>query len=262
MTPVCTAVLAGTRLRSNRPLPGLPVEGEADLDLDVEFVPETGSRVATPAGACPLPASTGLAGWIDDGGLRVHVVEPGTGAIDAEQAVRLVLPFASALQGAVVLHASAVALPAGVHAFVAASGTGKSTLAAQLMARGLPRVADDLTACRAFKGGVRVPLPADVAPHVLSARLRGLHFLARSPEVSLVTLAPLSPAECMAQLLWNGFSELESPRLWATQFEGCGLIARRVPAYSLTLPDDAGRIAASAAEVLALLVQLDAAGGP
>ena len=85
---------------------------------------------------------------------RQVLVEPQAGA--AEQALRLFLlgpVLATVLfqRGFLVLHASAVALPDadgrwGAVAFVGDSGEGKSTMAAQMHARGFPIVADDIIA--------------------------------------------------------------------------------------------------------------------
>jgi hypothetical protein len=51
------------------------------------------------------------------------------------------------------LHASAVALPDGAAAFLANSGTGKSSLAAQLVLEGARLVADDMLVVRQTAGG-------------------------------------------------------------------------------------------------------------
>jgi hypothetical protein len=53
---------------------------------------------------------------------------------------------ASSIGGFEALHASAVRSPHGIAAFVAARGAGKSTLAAELVARGHPLVCDDVLA--------------------------------------------------------------------------------------------------------------------
>jgi hypothetical protein len=67
-----------------------------------------------------------------------------------------VLPLVFAERGALVLHASAVRLPAGAVAFVGGSRGGKSTLAAALGARGYPLVADDCAIFEFANGGCRV----------------------------------------------------------------------------------------------------------
>ncbi len=232
------AVLAGVRIHSNRPLPGMSIDGDAYLDLEICIEQATSAPCVPPIGAYAMPECIGLTGWIAADGLRALVVEPPVRNFDVPLAIRRVLPFASALQGGVILHGSAVALPAGVHVFVAGSATGKSTLAAHLGSLGLPVVADDLTPCRLVDGLVEVPLPCEVKRDARNPRLCGLHFLARSSAVDCVSLTPLTPAECVAQLLWNGFSELAAPAMWASQFRSYSQIARVVPAYALTVPDD------------------------
>ena len=101
---------------------------------------------AKPADACLRYDGTGtfriLAG-------RQILIDAFDGA-DA-RAVRLLLlgPVLAVLlhqRGMLVLHASAIALPSGVAAFIADKGEGKSTFAAALHARGHPLVADDLVA--------------------------------------------------------------------------------------------------------------------
>jgi hypothetical protein len=57
-----------------------------------------------------------------------------------------VLPLCATLQGLELLHASAVAVDGQIAAFAATSGTGKSTLATQLIARGATLVTDDVLA--------------------------------------------------------------------------------------------------------------------
>jgi hypothetical protein len=85
-----------------------------------------------------------------------------------------VLPLILPALGIEVLHASAVGGAAGVAAFCAPSGTGKSTLAVALARRGYPIWADDAVAVDL--GGhvpTAVPLPFTVRLHPDSARLLG-----------------------------------------------------------------------------------------
>jgi len=64
------------------------------------------------------------------------------------------LPLAAALQGLEVLHASAVVLNGRAVAFTAPSGTGKSTLAAHLVAAGASFLTDDVLALEQRNGVV------------------------------------------------------------------------------------------------------------
>jgi len=64
------------------------------------------------------------------------------------------LPIAAAIRGLEVLHASAVAIDGAAIAITAASGHGKSTLAAALIRGGAEFVADDVVALEATPDGV------------------------------------------------------------------------------------------------------------
>ena len=66
-----------------------------------------------------------------------------------------VLPLVVSNQGRIILHASAVSTPVGGVAFLAAAGTGKSTLAASLCQAGWPLVADDTLLVAPAADGVR-----------------------------------------------------------------------------------------------------------
>ena len=63
-----------------------------------------------------------------------------------------VLPFALNLRGVVTLHGGAVLLPKGAVAFVANSGTGKSTLISTLNSYGFPIVSDGVIAVNDIEG--------------------------------------------------------------------------------------------------------------
>lgn len=78
------------------------------------------------------------------------------------------LPLAAALQGLEVLHASAVGIDGRAIAFTAPSGTGKSSLAAHLVAAGATFLTDDVLAVESADGGVLAypgPARAAVATH-------------------------------------------------------------------------------------------------
>jgi hypothetical protein len=84
------------------------------------------------------------------------------------QLLDTVLFSASFVHGFELLHASAVESEEGVVAFVAASGGGKSSLAAELLRRGMPLFCDDVLALRAGPDGV-VCFPAPAVMNVPSA---------------------------------------------------------------------------------------------
>ena len=65
-----------------------------------------------------------------------------------------VLPLAAALHGLPLVHASAVALGGRALAFVAPSGTGKTSVAAHLVARGASLLTDDALAVEPVPGGL------------------------------------------------------------------------------------------------------------
>lgn len=242
------AVLAGVRVRSNLPLTRMPAAGRSDQALDVVF--ERRLRGAAPGGAWALDAA-GCRGWLAADGRAAAIELDVDASAVAAALVRRVLPFASTLQGGTVLHGAALLLPDGVHVFVGESGAGKSTLAAALAALRIPLVADDLTPCRADGDDVEVALPASAPAGAARAPLAGVHFLARSRACARASFSALSRAQCVAQLLRNGFSELAAPAIWARQFAAYTRIAQRVPAFALTVPDDRTRLAAIAADVQA-----------
>ncbi len=111
--------------------------------------------------------------WLEGFG-RYTVAVDGTvigcelGGAEPEQHERFVfaqaLPIAAVLQGFEVLHASAVCAPNGAAAFVGVSGTGKTSLASRLVARGADFLTDDVLAVQAASEGVLAhPGPAFMA---------------------------------------------------------------------------------------------------
>jgi hypothetical protein len=88
-----------------------------------------------------------------------------------------VLWSVSLMRGFELLHASAVETPAGIVAFVAMSGGGKSSLAAEFLLRGARLFCDDVVALDdpggevvAFPGPPVMNLPRQLDPAVLGAR--------------------------------------------------------------------------------------------
>lgn len=92
-----------------------------------------------------------------------------------------VLPDVAILRGYEALHASAVDTPRGAVAVLAPPGTGKSTLALELMRRGFGLVADDVLVLDAADGEV---LAHPGTPHVNVA------------EEALVTIEPAAAGRC------------------------------------------------------------------
>lgn len=98
--------------------------------------------------------------FVSEHGTDVYAALP---SIDAWRWQRLlfaqVLPLAAALQGLTVLHASAVAVNGRAVAFAASSGTGKTSLAAHLVAGGAVPITDDVLALELGGGGVTRAYP-------------------------------------------------------------------------------------------------------
>jgi hypothetical protein len=92
-----------------------------------------------------------------------------------------VLPLSAVLQGLDVFHASAVALGTDVVAFVGASGVGKTSTAAHLVAEGADFVTDDVLALEANENSVI----AHAGPARLSIDPREIRRMAASGRVRL-----------------------------------------------------------------------------
>ena len=99
---------------------------------------------------------------------------------------------------AATVHASCVCVggPDGLAGLliVGASGSGKSSLALDLISRGARLVADDRTALRRVGGEVRAAAPATLAG-MIEARGVGLLRVPCAPETTLVAVADLDAAE-------------------------------------------------------------------
>src|SRR5436190_3280341 len=81
-------------------------------------------------------------------GSRICAFVPGSGSGWQWQRLLVAqpLPLAAALQGLALVHASSVAVGGRAFAFLASSGTGKTSVAAHLVARGATHVTDDIVA--------------------------------------------------------------------------------------------------------------------
>jgi hypothetical protein len=169
-------------------------------------------------------------------GKRVEVEDlDGSPAVYAAE-LRRVVPFASALQGKVVLHGSAVRWAESVIAFLGGSGVGKSTLADALCDKGLSRVSDDLIPVRVRDKGVVVPWKG-AAGEVIDLPLGAIYFLGRSTSEKRPVTTELQKQETLARLCRNSFGELRSATSWRTQFQTLAEVADCAAAASLVLPD-------------------------
>ena len=183
----------GGVLHTDRSLPGLPVApiaGDGQFPFWTLHTSRTDTAPAHSSGASVVGQqaySSGPVVSLAEGaeGPEIVVSDTGRFTIDLERhsishlaprgvdrgavaldLIGMVLPFAFHLEGAWCVHASAVLSDAGVIAFVAARGTGKSTLAAACLQAGCALVADDVLVLRERDGVVTV------TPSGLPLRLR------------------------------------------------------------------------------------------
>jgi hypothetical protein len=247
-----------------RPLAGLEVRTNArpsaaednrfyDGALGVTFGPAgrlAARRQREPA-AWHLVPGAGPPIWLCDDGARAQV-EARPERTEADAAVRRVVPFASALQGKVVLHAAAVRCGSAAVAFTGASGAGKSTIAGALGALGLPRLADDLLPCRLDGDRVIVPFRAARRPRAAAEQLPlGLVFVlgAQPTRDAAIHWQPLAPRRALQALVENGYGELAVARAWRCQFELYLRLVATAQVLALEVAHDALRLRASAAEL-------------
>ena len=191
--------------------------------------------------------------------------------------VAQVLPFAALLRGREVFHAAAVEIGAGAVAIAGPSRAGKSTLTAELLARGHALVADDVTAVDAdltvHPGPGLLTLRADVAAAVEVERL-GTVVGANADEVRIAvarrptalglaafvvlrrTGAGTRPSVTRVQapdprvLLASTFNlAWQEPGRLERQLDVCAQLARSVPVFDVRIPAGATpRTTASAIE--------------
>jgi hypothetical protein len=185
--------LAGLRLTSDVPLAPLPVVG-GEPEWEVEVLRgrrpaarwfhrwyEPGGRLALSFGRSTdgvlLQFARSAAFEVDTGARRIRCFQPAGLPRETLRHLLLnqVLPMVLASVDRLVLHASAVAGPDGVVAFVGPAGSGKSTTAAALVCRGWELVSDDMLiversgpACLAVPTFCEVRLRPDAARTLFS----------------------------------------------------------------------------------------------
>lgn len=180
-----------------------------------------------------------------------------------------VLPLATALQGLPLLHASAVATDEGALGFVASAGTGKSSVAMHLIARGARFVTDDVMAIELTAHDIRVH-PGPGMTNVHSTELRKLNsnaggvvgeVLGRSDKVQ-VAMTPVERAVPLAalfllersdrfdrlqivrdrhadagRLLGSGFIPYVETSVFLTRhLDVCAHIAKMTPVFQVSIP--------------------------
>ena len=158
----------GLRFRSEIELPFLSAAGEGEPDVIVRLgaAPEAAALdlrrgIWKSASDCFLLNVDAVARYVVRQGREI-VVEPAGGDDAAVRAFLLSSVLAACLQQRriLTLHASAIATATGAVLFLAGSGGGKSTLAAALVERGYPLLADDVAGIVVDAGGRTTALPA------------------------------------------------------------------------------------------------------
>jgi hypothetical protein len=184
-----------------------------------------------------LPHFSAALAMIHRDGERVVIHETKQASVDRAALVRFFVPFAAALQGFVILHASAVGIDAHVVAFVGASGAGKSTIARSLAGQGLELIADDLLPIGLAKGRISVFGSASNVRLKGDLPLSAVYFIERDPQLYQPTFGQLTQQRSLLALLRHGFGEIGDTAVWRTQFSGYEQIALEVPTWSLQVPD-------------------------
>jgi hypothetical protein len=189
------------------------------------------------------------------------------------------LPLAALLQGLELFHASAVEVDGRTLAFVAASGTGKTSVAAHLVASGAAFVTDDVLALERVDGGIvahpgasilhlsaeEVERMTDVererigvkvgesdkvsirvAVRAEPRRLAALYFLERQVEWRSLDFVELSPPEPRRLLASAFLSYLDLPSRLLAQLELCAELAAQVRAFEVRVPFNFGARALAA----------------
>jgi hypothetical protein len=175
-----------------------------------------------------------------------------------------VLPFASAVRGFEVLHASAVELDGKAIAFVGPGGSGKSTLALRLSAAGAGLLTDDVLAIDGHGEGLvahpavaqvkvrpaaAVPVPAGAVELGTEpdARLYALPVLAGPTQLDRLCLLHVGSVDrprlrpvtgpSATRLLASTFNfVLATPERLRNQLQVCSRISREVEVSELELP--------------------------
>lgn len=228
--------------------------------LEIEHHAERGYRISAPGYGAYL---------VSRDGRRVLAAVPPDGGWQWQRLFfAQVLPLASALQGFALFHASAVAIDGRGCGFAAASGTGKTSLAAHLLVAGAHFITDDVlalgtgpTGVHAYPGaGMLAVHPAELA--VLSATeraalgrvmgdagktyfarepvstplpLSALYYLVRGRSVERFSIALRSPDPRV--LLAGAFlSYLQDAGHLRSHLEACAQIAGEVPVFELRIP--------------------------
>ncbi|MDA9982695.1 hypothetical protein N9H39_08170 [Gammaproteobacteria bacterium] len=250
--------VAGVRVVSNRKVK-LPVAGFSDCRLHVRFVDDSHFQEPKDRNSpwFEVPTDSVAASLISQDGRKAIVSSCSLTADGAASEIRGIVPFASALQEAIILHASAVISGQSIVCFVGGSGAGKSTLAGALASRGYVIAADDLLPCRCL--GRNVVVHADQRRNMTAFPLSALFFLTRNRSLAEPDLTTLTPKVCMKRLLENGFGNMTSKAIWTIQFLTYGLMANTIPAYDFVIPDDLSQLSNTTMHICQFLTTVERA---
>jgi hypothetical protein len=175
------------------------------------------------------------------------------------------VPLAAALQRVGLFHASAVTTPGGVAAFVAPSGTGKTSVAAHLIARGATLVTDDVLALEIVDGVVMAhpgtgvlcidPLEAQRLCRPIgtvvgqsdkvhlstrlvdtAAPLHAIFYLERGDDQRELCVRRIEPPDPQFLLASTFISYLRSPQYLLDHLDLCAQVAATVRLYNVSIP--------------------------
>lgn len=213
-------------------------------------------------------------------GFGTHIVSPDGAsilscvpAISAWRWQRLlfaqVVPLAATLQGLELFHASAVEYSGRALGLIAASGTGKSSIAAHLVSRGARYVADDVLALEPV-GEMVMAHPGPATASVYRSELRSLgtagasrvgvvigrsdkvqlavepvegplpldsiYFVVRQPDIVRFAIDGVRPPDPRLLLSSTFISYLRTPAFLVGHLDACAQIAHAVGMFRVTVP--------------------------
>ncbi len=165
----------------------------------------------------------------------------GPSANSLEACVRIAASVALARDGAVILHASAVAHAGRALVFTGVSGAGKSTISSML-ADAYPscaKIADELLVLRPTDAGVTLEVPPYLGPagvaHGASAPLAAIHFLVQAP---FDRREPVAPGAALRELLRHVLVYVAEPTTAARVLEVVAAITATTPCFHLHFRKD------------------------
>jgi hypothetical protein len=202
---------------------------------------------------------------IDERGDALSIEPHGT-AIRLSDCLRAIVPKILALQGTVVLHASAVSIDGRTIAFSGPSGAGKTTTAKALARGRADLVSEDLLVIVLEDDGVSVVKGSERGIRQWQAEAEGLlarrpdqaitcqdlHAIAAGPREPLTEImfisadrrggeaigrTPLPKPEALRLLLENSFLGSAEPGAWRQHLTAAHRVARTVPACAMTAPN-------------------------